>query len=315
MPLDQLVLLAEAVVAAFATAAAVLWLCGRPWRAPRPTLVSAGVVIALGLGFYIGYGLLFPPPWWPPREARHRFAVFLFPAILAVELLAAFVRSRILIWFLRGIIAVSAGRVLLHASVYVTDLTGPGSAEWTPSGALLRFGGMAAALAAVWLLLDRLTTREGGRAVPFALSLTCAGAGFVGMLSSYAEAMFILPLAAGLAGVVAASLAFPRQTSLRAAVGPGVLGLFAVLAIGRFFGEVRPIHAVLMFTAPLACWLAQVPPLRRARPWIRSAAGVALVAIPVAFALVQANHKFAEDSRRPSDSGVPTADDYSNFSP
>jgi hypothetical protein len=204
---------------------------------------------------------------------------------------------------------------LLHDSTYLSDLTGPGSAEWTPAGATLRLGCMAAALLVVWVLLDRLMSRERGCSVPLALSLACGCAGLVAMLSGYAGGMLVLPLSAALAGVAAGSLALPRGIDLRGVIGPGLVGLFALLVIAHYFSSLRASHAAMLFAAPLACWLPELPPFGRARPWPRGLVRVALVAIPLMFALVQAGQKFAEDSRPLARPGEPSAEDYSNFTP
>jgi hypothetical protein len=316
MSQEQLVAMAEGVVAAFAAAAAVLLLCGWPWRWRGGTLVSVGAVVGLGLGFYAGCYLACPPPRFPPREAQDRFLVVLFPAVLAVELWAAlFHRPPWLIWLLRAVVAACSARVLLHDSSYLTDLSGPGTAEWTPAEAFLRLAILAAALLAVWALLGGLMSRVRGRSVPLALALTCGGAALVVMLSGYAGGMLGLPLAAALAGVAIGSRVSPRDTDLSGTVGPGVVGLFSLLLIAHFFSSLRVSHAVLLFAAPLACWLPEVRPFARLGPRVRGLVRVLAVAVPVAFILVQAGQKFAEASGPKADENAPSADDYSNFTP
>jgi hypothetical protein len=316
MSQEQLVAMAEGVAAAFAAAAAVLLICGWPWRRPGRALASAGVVVGTGLGFYAGYLLTCPPPRFPPREAQDRFLVVLFPAVLAVEFWTAlYHRARWLVWLLRAVLAACSARVLVHASSYLTDLSGPGTAEWTPAEAFLKLGCSSAALLSVWALVGGLMPRAPGRSVPLALALTCGGAALVVMLSGYAGGMLGLPLAAALAGVAIASLLLPSETDLSGTVGPGVVGLFSLLLIAHFFSSLRVSHAVLLFAAPLACWLSELRPFRRARPWLRGLVRVLAVAVPVTLVLVQAGQKFAEDSGPKSGENEPSADDYSNFTP
>jgi hypothetical protein len=315
MSQELMLAMGECVAAAFAAAAVVLLLCGWPWRAPRPALVSAGAVVAMGFAFYAGYRLIHQFPRWPPREAEHRLLYLLLPAALAVELFCAFVRRpRALVWLLRAAVAVSAGRVLLHDSIYLKDISGPDTAEWTPAVAALILGGMAAALAAVWTLLNLLMTRSPGRAVPLALALTCLGAALVTMLSGYASGgMLGMPLAAGLVGVTAGSLVLRGPVDLRAVVGPGLVGLFSLLVIGHFFSELTIPHAVLVFAAPLLCWLPELVPLRGAWPRVRELARVALVAIPIAVVIVQASRTFAERSAPSTNSTESADDEYSYY--
>jgi hypothetical protein len=317
MPEELLVTVAGSIVAAFAAAAAVLLLCGWPWRAPRVAFVSAGVVVGLGLAFYAGCLLFRPELRWPPREAQDRLLFVLFPAVLAVEFVGAFVRRpRAVVWLLRAGVAAGAARVLLHNIAYLKDLSGPDTAEWSPGTAALIFGGLAVALAVVWALLIALMTRAPGRAVPLALAITCLGAALVVMLSGYASgAMLGLPLAAGLAGVVAGSLVLPGQTDLRSALGPGVVGLFSLLVIAHYFSDLKAARAVLLFAAPLLCWVPELVPARGSWPRVRALARVALVAIPIVIVLVGAGKSFVESSRPSATANEPTDDDYSNYKP
>jgi hypothetical protein len=296
------VLILEALAAAAVTAAAVLLLCGWPWRSPRPTRVSVGCVLGVGLGFYAGCGWLGLRPHWPPREDQDRLLLLLFPALLGVELLAALSgRLRWLEWLPRLVVVVAAARVLLHDSTYLADLSGPDTREWTPAQTWLILGGLAAALAGVWALLALLSRRAPGRSVPLAVALACAGAAVTVMLSGYASGgQMGLPLAAALVGTIAASLALSGPSDLRGVLGPGVVGLFALLVVGRFFGELTTGNAALLFLAPLLCWLPELPRLSRMGSLPRGLGRVVLTAVPVAIALLLAQQKFVADSAQSS---------------
>jgi hypothetical protein len=105
------VLMLEALAAAALTAAAV---CAWPWRRPRAARASAGGVLGVGLGFFAGCWWLGLRLHWPPREDMDRFLLLLFPAVIGVELLAAFLgRFRWLVWLPRLVIAAAAARILL----------------------------------------------------------------------------------------------------------------------------------------------------------------------------------------------------------
>ena len=85
-----------------------------------------------------------------------------------------------------------------------------------------------------------------------------------------------LPLAAALTAVVIASLALAGPADMRGVLGLGVVGLFALLIVGRFFGQVSTLNAALLFFAPLLGWLPELPFVRRpgsssSSPFVRGA--------------------------------------------
>jgi len=135
------------------------------------------------------------------------------------------------------------------------------------------------------------------------------------MMSGYASGgPLAMPLAGAIVGALAASLALKGEFTLDGVLGLGVVGLFALLVIGRFFGELTWTNAVLLFFAPLLCWLPELPAARRVKPRLRALAGIVLVAVPVAIALALAQQKLVEDSKSPApDSSEPTLEDYMNF--
>jgi hypothetical protein len=174
---------------------------------------------------------------------------------------------------------------------------------------------LAAALAVAWAALALLAQRAGGRSVPLALALCGAGTAVTIMLSGYASGGQLgLPLAAALVGVLSASLVLAEPLDVRGITGLGVVGLFGLLVIGRFFGFLTTAHAVLLFLAPLLCLLPELPYVRRAGLRVRGFARVALVVVPVAITLALAQQRFVEASRQTS-SGPrePTIQDYLDF--
>jgi hypothetical protein len=284
---------------------------------PTPARLTAAGALAVGGAFYLGCRLLGLWPRWPPREDQDRFLLIVLPAAIGVELVAAFPSvPRWLAWALRLAVAAAAAPVLLHNSTYLADLGGE-PRKWAPPEAALILAGLAAALAAVWALLALLVRLTPGRSVPLALSLTCAAAAVTVMLSGYATGGQLgLPLAAALGGVAVASFVLRGPPALSGALGVGVVGLFSLLVIGRFFGALRTEHAVLLGLAPLLCWLPELPYVRRVPPWARGLARLALVAAPLALAVVQAQQRFVESSAAgaaaPAE-GEPTLQDYLNF--
>jgi hypothetical protein len=329
-PMPDPILILEAMAAAALTAAAVLLLCARPWRTARPEQTSAGSALGVGLGFLAGCWSLRLRPHWPPLEDRDRLLLILLPTIVGVEVVAAFAgRSRGLVWLLRLMVAAGTAPVLLHNTSYLTDLAGPGTREWAPAQTWMNLTGMAAALAGVWTALTLLVRRTGRhanllaaeaeamteRSVPLAVALVLAGAAVTVMLSGYASGGEMgLPLAAALAGVVGASLALRRPFYGEGALSVAVVGLFALLVMGRFFGQLATGYAALLFFGLLLCWLPELPYVRRLGPRLRGLARVALMAVPVAVALTLAQQKFVEESSRTSPGAQePSIQDYMNF--
>ncbi len=53
-PMPDPILIVAAMGLAGAASAVLLWICGWPWRAARPTRVNAGWVLGVGVGFILG---------------------------------------------------------------------------------------------------------------------------------------------------------------------------------------------------------------------------------------------------------------------
>ena len=137
--------------------------------------------------------------------------------------------------------------------------------------------------------------------MPIALAVVCAGAGCTVMLSGYATGGQLgLPLAGALVGVGFVSMALRGRVDVASALSVGLVGLFGLLVIGRFFGTLTTVHAIVLFAAPLLAWLPEMISSPRLRPWLRGAMRLALVAIPVVFVLAQAWQRFSADSRPPA---------------
>jgi hypothetical protein len=287
---------------------------GFPWRSPRPARAAVGWVVGVGAAFYLGCRLLGRWPHWPPRDGEDRLLVVVLPAVLGVELLAAL--SLVPRWLARALrlaVAAAAAPVLLYNTIY---LAGSGTPEWSSSQAAVILGGLAAALAALWALLGLLLRLAPGRSVPVALSVACGAAGAAVMLSGdLTGGQLGLPLAAALGGAAAGSLLVRGAPGASGALGVGLVGLFSLLVIGRFFAELTTTHAVLLGLAPLLCWLPELPYVRRVPAWARGLARLALVAAPLVLVVVQAQQKFAEDSNSPTTpaAGEPTFQDYMDF--
>jgi hypothetical protein len=273
--------------------------------------------LGVAAGFVLGCLILGIRPQWPFRQDQDRLLGLVFPAIVAVELLAVFSKvPRWLIWFLRLVVVIGCVPVLLHGSSYVTDLAGPGTREWPPGLAALILGGLAAVLAGVWALLALLVRRQPGLSHPVCMAVAIAGASVTIMLSGYASGGQLgLPLAGALIGASSASLVLPDRSRGAGPTGVAVVGLFSLLVIGHFFGELTTAHAALLLGAPLLGWLPELPYLRRLPIWARGLLRLILVGALVSAVVVHAERKFVEDSRAPSGSAPtePSIQDYMDF--
>jgi hypothetical protein len=310
------VFLLELMAGAAVLAAAMVLAWGWPWRAAIPARIALGEALGVGIAFFLGFGLLGRWPRWPLLEAEDRLVAIVLPAVLIVEVVAALLppASRWLAWFLRLGMAASVAPVLLHSSQYLTDAAGPGTRLWATGQAILWLGGLAVALGLVWLGLVVLARRGSGRASTVALAVVCAGAAPTIMVSGYATGgPPLLPVAGALVGTAAASLLLPLPRGASAAIGVGVVLLFGLLVIGRFFGELHTVYAGMLLFAPLLMWLLEFLPGKKQRPWRRAVLGVAVVTIPVGIAFYLAQKPNAGSDAAPGTSGEPSTDDYQQF--
>jgi hypothetical protein len=260
--------------------------------------------------------MLVEMPHWPPKDDQARFLYLLLPVVLATEILAALPKFPPWIaWLLRGVIVTGAARLLLHNTFYLID-SNPDVPPWPAPTMVMILGGLGAALLTVWSTLALLTYRTGDGFAPLALSAACAGSAATMMMSGYLTAGQIgLPIAAGLAGSALVWLVIPQPRNLSGLVGIGIVCLFSLLILGRFFGKLTTPHAIVLFAAPLLCWLPELPGVRGLWPSMRGVLRVLLVVIPVALVAAQAKLTFDEESKKTSRPGEPTQDDYMNFQP
>lgn len=284
------VLYLKSTLVAAGTSALVVLAIGGWRRRAGETRTGVACVSALGLGLAAGYAALSMRPAWPPASALDRFFSIVLPAVLAVELAGAAPRtpSR-LAWTLRLGLAASIGRVLLHGSVYLSGA----ERGWTAPQTVLTLVGCAALLAVVWGSLGRLSQRAPGVCLPLALSQASLCGGIAVMLGGYlAGGEAALPLAAALAGAAVASRAAHQRPATPGIIGVGVVGLFSLLVIGRFFGRLSSGAALAVLLAPLCCWASEAPFVKDRKPWLKGAVCLTLTALPLLFVVAAARWKF-----------------------
>ncbi len=217
-------------------------------------------------------------------------------------------------WPLRAVIAFGAARVLLHGTVYLSNSEPPDEEAWTPMQIWLILGALGFSVFVVWALLTFLTSRVPSRSIPVALALTCAGAGAVMINSGYATGGPMgLTLSAGLIGAVVASLLVRGRLNLSASLGVPLIALFALLVSGRFFAELTTTNAILLFFAPLLCWLPALTPWQWSKPFLASCLRLALVAVPVVVAGILVLQAAAAKNRSTTDANSDGVDEYSTY--
>ena len=283
--------------AAVVSALCVLALAGVR-RPASITRLNAACVLAMGLGLAAGCQMLSLSRGWPPVHGLDRFLTIVVPSVLGIELISGFPRvPPWMAWFLRMSLAAAIPRILLHGSVYLAS-SGSAGLLW-PAGSGLAGSGLAASgalLAGLWVLLACLSQRSPGASIPLALSLTTQCAGLTVMMAGYIKggaAAFLL--AATLAATTIGARLITKRSGVPALVGIGVLGLFSLLFIGRFFGRLSTGNALTMLLAPLLCWVTELPPLRHRKPWLVGSLRLVLVAIPLLAVLIMAKRNFDRD--------------------
>jgi hypothetical protein len=294
---------AFAVALALGLAMALFW-----ERSSQPQIAAMGAPVGVLSALYAGLWILGLPPHIPPNEALDRLLLIVLPAAAVAEMIG--VSSCLAGWVARCVVAALTTPVLLQGSVYVCDLSGSGSREWPPAKAWLIFALLAVVLMAMWTAINRLSVRTGGRLAVLCVTGPVLGAGLVVMLSGYASGGQLgVPLSAGLGGVALGSVAWKAQPASECAVGIGVVGLFALLVVGRLFAGLTELHTALVLVAPLLGWLPEFLPWRRGRAALR----LGFVAAPVVVALVLAQQKFAADSAQPGSPSEGSIEDYRSF--
>ncbi|MDB5384605.1 MAG: hypothetical protein JWM11_251, partial [Planctomycetaceae bacterium] len=144
-----------------------------------------------------------------------------------------------------------------------------------------------------WYLLSWLSRRSPGARIPLGISLAIQSAGIVIMLAGYVTGgAAAIPLVAAVVGATLATTLLSRHSDLQGAIGIGLVGLFGLLFIGRFFGAVSTAAALTIMLAPLLCWLLEIPFLRRQNQWLVGICSLLLVAIPLVVVLILAKRDF-----------------------
>lgn len=279
-------------VLAGALAAAVVFLLFA-LMAPRRWQAIAPWNWAVGAGVLVASGVTGEWPHWPPLEDRARFLTLVVPLTLVIESLAAVLRSQRAAWVLRLVLAASVAPILLHDSVYLVAADGREVAEWTAAQATAILCGLAAALILLWALLGMLQHRTSAAAVQVVLALDALATAVTVMLSGYFGAGLLgLGLFGAIAGSALASSLKQQDSPRHDSLAMSVLGTFAVVLMGRFFGALPNGLAAGLLLAPLAAWISELPWLRTFMPRWQSVLRLACVAAALLLIVVLAIQNF-----------------------
>lgn len=307
----------KASIAAVVASAMIVLAFRLVMRKSVHSIAAVICVLAVGGGVVAGYAVLQFSWTWPPANALNRFLMIVLPATVVVELLAAVIGrreavgtriltnsatkkygSRYALVF-RLALCASVGRILLHDSVYLGGVGNGNPDAWTFVQTLAVFGVSFAGLIAVWSLLCRLSERSAPGSITVSLAMAIQCTGLATMMAGYIKGgAAAIPLMAALAGTTLASPMLAKSFGgsdnrcVPGTIGIGVIGLFSLLCIGHYFGQLTGLRAIVLFLTPLLCWMSEVPGLRSRPPWQKSSMRLIAVTIVLAAVLFVAKRDF-----------------------
>jgi hypothetical protein len=258
------------------------------YRHPSPDTRSTGNGVALAAvmcGAWLGHATLDLWPQWPPVNALDRFLTIVLPVAAAVELVGGW-RAESTRWrvVVRCCLALFCVRMLLLRSVYVTADGPQLSLPLACSPALL---------VVVQLLSIKLWIRTRHSTVPLTMAAAVLTAGLLVLMAGYVKGgTAALPWAAALAGASGAAMARGNRDELQGVTALAAVALFGISFIGRFFGGLSTLTALLLLMAPLLGWLAELPRLRGWASWQRECLRLLLVGVVLLACLLLAKRKF-----------------------
>ncbi len=261
---------------------------------------SPGSLIALASGISTGCRILFPQMEWSLTSALDRFLWLILPTSLLIELAGCVPAvPRATLWFLRLCAAMLCGRILLHGSVYLASDTEGWS--FLRILTLLLITGLSLSL--MWILLTRLLSSKAPATVPASISLSILSAGIAVALAGYirggaaaipvGSALLSVTTTMGLRKIVDHGPASTRSP-FESITGTGVVCLFSLLFIGKFFGAISTTQSVIIFFSPMLCWLTELKPFRRVSAFQAALLRLILVSIPLFIVLWLARVEFQE---------------------
>lgn len=277
-----------------AVAAMTVLLCAlfvRSWR-----LRSAPVPLGIGLAFAAGFAALMQrvPPV-PPLDSVDWlcYAALVTGAVAAIDSMSwESVSNVFALRLLRFAVVLYLSCVLVWLLVRPLLVF-----NWTGRSGYLWIAAITITMAMIWLALDTLAQRAGGRALAFAMASVAALTALTVMLSgSQKLGQLGGMLTAALFAVAVLGIFFPGVPVAR-----GMVLVYATLhtslvvtASEHVYASLRTPHAVLLLAAAPLAWLGQLAPARR--PRTRAAVQILATALPAAVAAILAAFAFARDA-------------------
>lgn len=248
-------------------------LAWQPWRRTDRERIRGwwGAPLGIGAGYLIGHVAINKWPSLPPAQPTDYLFLIALAGIL-VGLAESFRAPPAVRWTLRLALCGGVSWFMLSRG-FRAEQPATVLAAWAV--------GQAAALAAVWSLLERLAARRSGPSLPLALSLLIAVAGAVLLKGGSAKlAQLAGVLAAALGGTALIAMAAPRISPARGllAVVVPVYGALILL----MWQYPQPFGVPLILAgAPLLLWVAE------GRETVTAVLGRVLLAVtPVLVALI-----------------------------
>lgn len=280
----------EAFAAAAVASLCCLLLLRRGTGRWQTSVAPCGGLVAVVVGSVVGLAVLGISPRVPPRNGLDRFLLIGLPSAFVVEFASALclVKGAVASG-LRLVAAALSGWVLLYGSAYLQ----PANHEWTAGEMYVSLACCTVGLFVAWEFAARLDEGKYVPAAPLSLALAICSAGVLVMLAGYLKGgSAAFPLAAALVGYGLAQRLSANAIGRQGTLSFGIVGLFGLLFIGRYFGDLSTTDAVIVFAAPLAGWLSEYILGRSAVTWRRTVLHVLIVVVPLAIVLVQAKSRF-----------------------
>ncbi len=272
------------VLSAAASAVCVVVFVRR--SAPLPGAVSRLICAAAVLiGAVLGHIVLGLWPNWPLAGALDRLFAIALPAAIPLQIFVGaktMSAAKRFVWQL--LFALALAWTLLYGSVYL-------------QGKLIKPIAILASSATLFVttdaLLSRLWARTQQATIPLAVAMSIFTAGMLVLMAGYIKGgVAAFPWSAALAGTTIGAWLTKKHLNLAAVLSIGIVVLFAILFIGRFFGALTTGWAVLVAAAPLLCWVAEIPALRAWAPWRRECLRLALVIAALLIILIAGKQRF-----------------------
>jgi hypothetical protein len=256
----------------------------RLWRRDRAEAgCDWGVALAVGGGFLAGgLGAAGIPDRWPLEKWEWLFVAV--AALTGASLLLALRSLRPWRWLM------GAGATMLA----VLLLTPPGTGHLWEAGDAVDWVWKlltAATVGLVWLATEPLARKRRGASLPLSLLLAVSGGSMVLMLSGNDVLARTLGAAAAALGVcVLVAWLRPAFALTGGATAILALTLVGLLSLGRSYSysEVPLLAYALPAFAPMLLWIAELPALKKLRPWQVVLVRLALVSIPAGLAVALA---------------------------